>query len=72
MGIFAWLWFLHRVRVDGPINMGWRHPWEHDGDHDDDHSSQKPTHETWDAFTVKAVKMTDDDDDDEEEEEDED
>ena len=71
-GIFGWLWFLHRARVDGAVNLGWRHAWEHDDDHDGDHSSLKPTHETWDAFTVKALKMNDDDDDDDEEEEEQD
>ena len=69
--IFAWLWFLHRCRVDGPIHLGMRHPWEHDDD-DAHHSSPTDNQSSWDAFTDKAVKMNDDDDDDDEEDDDDD
>jgi hypothetical protein len=74
-GTLTWLWIFHRARLDGPVVLGWRHPWEHAPDpfaaHDDHHDDHvaPDAGETWDKFSLKAIRMTDDDDDDEEDEE---
>jgi hypothetical protein len=76
-GVIMWLWVFHRLRMDGAVLLGFRHPWEHAGgdDHDDHHHDPATKlGVAWDNFTAKSIvpKEVDDDDDEEEEEGDDD
>ncbi|WFD17218.1 hypothetical protein MARU1_003266 [Malassezia arunalokei] len=37
IGGMMWFWILVRMKEDGPVLLGWRHPWDHHGDHHDEH-----------------------------------
>ncbi|CAN6655052.1 hypothetical protein TRVA0_027S01794 [Trichomonascus vanleenenianus] len=39
LGGAMWFWIFWRVREEGPVMLGWRHPWDHghDDHHDDGH-----------------------------------
>ncbi|KAI8319614.1 hypothetical protein GQ54DRAFT_299227 [Martensiomyces pterosporus] len=32
LGASMWFWMMYRIKEDGPVVFGGRHPWEH-GDH---------------------------------------
>ena len=80
-GVLCWLWVFSRVRADGPVILGWRHPWDHEEDpfaassssHGGHHapSTSEELKDSWDKFTNKAVKPGEDDDDDDDDEDDE-
>uniref|UniRef100_A0A060TDL7 ARAD1D44924p n=1 Tax=Blastobotrys adeninivorans TaxID=409370 RepID=A0A060TDL7_BLAAD len=38
LGGAMWFWIFYRVREEGPVLLGWRHPWEHGHHgHDEEH-----------------------------------
>lgn len=75
-GTICWLWVFHRSRLDLPWVLGFRHPWDHVDDghgHGGGHGhgpSSSELVESWDKFTMKAIKAGEDDDDDDEDEDD--
>ncbi|WFD41327.1 uncharacterized protein MJAP1_004324 [Malassezia japonica] len=37
LGATMWFWIFYRMKEDGPVLLGWRHPWDHHGDHHEEH-----------------------------------
>lgn len=40
LGATMWFWMMYRIKEDGPVVFGLRHPWEHHH-HGDSHSEHK-------------------------------
>ncbi|KAJ2781891.1 hypothetical protein H4R18_002597 [Coemansia javaensis] len=33
LGATMWFWMMYRIKEDGPVVFGLRHPWDHHGEH---------------------------------------
>ncbi|KAK9478857.1 hypothetical protein V1514DRAFT_329957 [Lipomyces japonicus] len=45
LGASMWFWIFYRLKNDGPVLFGYRHPWEgHHGSSHDEHKKEDGSH----------------------------